>query len=275
MNNIFKQNSRFGILAEETSTTKEPKKNNNKNNKNKINEDRFKIEEDKSENNSFKKSFNDRPQQNYNNGYQRNSLTNKESKESIERRAIEEKIRKEEREKIEAEKLAKALCIDNFPTLGEKDSKNINNINNTNSSSFLAKLNTTIDDKKNNEIKHEELKPGWTSISRDPLTGRAKIVHGVTIYKNPEKTEQEIACDVLNALCDLHERRTEEYIDLYGYDTWEKIFKSPNWKEEEEYLERLDEEYEEELAREMNDEEEYNNEYSTDHDKHNRYWEHY
>ena len=77
MNNIFKQNSRFGILAEETSTTKEPKKNNNKNNKNKINEDRFKIEEDKSENNYFKKSFNDRPQQNYNNGYQRNSLTNK------------------------------------------------------------------------------------------------------------------------------------------------------------------------------------------------------
>ena len=30
MNNLFKQNSRFGALAQEASTTKEPKKNNNK-----------------------------------------------------------------------------------------------------------------------------------------------------------------------------------------------------------------------------------------------------
>jgi hypothetical protein len=111
MNNIFKQNSRFGTLAEEASLTKDPKKNNNKNNKNKINDDRFKIEEDKgqentfksesnsfkSEGNSFKKSYDDRPQMNYNNGYQRNSLTNRESKETIERRALDEKLRKEEK----------------------------------------------------------------------------------------------------------------------------------------------------------------------------------
>ena len=203
MNNIFKQNSRFGALAEEASTNKEPKKNNNKNNKNKINEDRFKIEEDKtkdgegspknetnsfksegnsfkSENNSFKKSYDDRPQMNYNNGYQRNSMTNRESKETIERRALDEKIRKEEHDKIEAEKLAKALSIDNFPTLGKKDNKNTKE---TTSNSFLAKLKNSIEnDKKQNEIKIKENirkpKPGWATISRDPLTGKSKIEYG-------------------------------------------------------------------------------------------------
>jgi hypothetical protein len=288
MSNIFKQNSRFGALAEEASTFKEIKKNNNnkKDNKNKINEDRFKIEEEKpknevnsfkSEGNSFKKSFDDRPKMNYNNGYQRNSLTNRESKEAIERRALEEKLRKEEEEKIEAERVSKALCIDNFPTLGKKDSTIIND---KNSNSFLAKLKDSIDnDKKLTELKLEQLKekpkPGWVSISRDKSTGRTKIEYGDSVLPiKPEKTENQMAYDVLNALCELHERRTQEYIDLYGYDNWEKTFKSPNWEEEEEYWERLDEEYEA-LMEEEDEDEEYDEEYTTENDKYNRYWEHY
>jgi len=305
MNNIFKQNSRFGSLAEEAALTKDPKKNNNKNNKNKINEDRFKIEEDKpkdgegslknetnsfksegnsfksesnsfkSESNSFKKSFDDRPQMNYNNGYQRNSLTNRESKETIERRALDEKLRKEEHDKIEAEKLAKALSIDNFPTLGKKENKNTKEPANN---SFLAKLKNSIEnDKKENEIKINQEKtkpkPGWAVISRDPLTGRSKIEYGEPVIpKKPEKTEKEMAYDVLCALCDLHERRTEEFIECYGYDTWEKTFKSPNWREEEEYLERMDEEFEALMA--SDDEYEYDEEqdYTTENDK---YWERY
>jgi len=295
MNNIFKHNSRFGALAEDASTNKEPKKNNNKNNKNKINEDRFKIEEDKpkegegspknennsfknennsfkNENNSFKKSFDDRPQTNYNNGYQRNSMTNRESKETIERRALDEKNRKEENDRLEAEKLAKALCIDNFPTLGKKDNKNTKE---TTSSSFLAKLKNSIEsDKKQNEIKVKENikkpKPGWATISRDPLTGRSKIEYGeLPINKTPQKTENEMAYDVLCALCDLHERRTRDFIELYGYDTWEKTFKSPNWREEEEYLERMDDEYEAQMA---SDDDEYEDDYTGEND---RYWERY
>jgi hypothetical protein len=278
MNNIFKQNSRFGSLAEEASLTKDTKKNNNKN---KINDDRFKIEENnsfknqddtpKNENNSFKKSYDDRPQMNYNNGYQRNSMTNRESKETIERRAFDEKLRKEEHDKNEAEKLAKALSIDNFPTLGKKDNKNTKE---TTSSSFLAKLKNSIEnDKKQNEIKIKENikkpKPGWATISRDPVTGRSKIEYGEPpIPKKPEKTENEMAYDVLCALCDLHERRTKEYIDLHGYDNWERTFKSPNWEEEEAYLERMDDEYEAQMS---SDDEEYEDDIT----ENDRYWERY
>jgi len=276
MSNIFKQNSRFGVLAEEASITKESKKN-----KNKINEDRFKIEENnsfknkddtrKNENNSFKKSFDDRPQMNYNNGYQRNSVTNRESKETIERRTLDEKKRKEEHDKMEAERLEKSLSIDNFPALGKIENKNTNEINN----SFLAKLKDSIEnDKKQNQIKLQENKikpkPGWVTISRDPLTGKSKIEHGEPpLNREPEKTENEMAYDVLSALCDLHERRTKEFIDLYGYDTWEKTFKSPNWQEEEAYLETLDEEYE----TQMESDDEY--EYEDDTTENNRYWERY
>jgi hypothetical protein len=292
MNNIFKQNSRFGALAEEASTNKDPK---NKNNKNKINEDRFKIEEDKpkegedipknegntfksernsfkSEENSFKRPFDDRPQMNYNNGYQRNSMTNRESKETIERRALDEKKRKEEHDRLEAERVAKALCIDNFPTLGKKENKSTNETNNNN---FLEKFKNSIEnDKKQNEIKIKENnrkpKPGWVTISRDPLTGRNKIEYGEPpLNKKPEKTENEIAYDVLCALCDLHERRTKEYIDLYGYDNWERTFKSPNWEEEEAYLENLDDEYEAQMA------EDDDADYEDDITENDRYWERY
>ena len=60
--------------------------------------------------------------------------------------------------------------------------------------------------------------------------------------------------------------------DLYGYDTWEKTFKSPNWREEEEYLERMDEEYEALMA--SDDDDDYNEEedYTNENDK---YWERY
>ena len=278
MNNLFKQNSRFGALAQEASTTKEPKKNNNKN---KINEDRFKIEENNTfknqddtptnENNSFKKSYDNRPQMNYNNGYQRNSMTNRESKETIERRALDEKNRKEEHDRLESERLTKALCIDNFPTLVKQDNKNTKE---TTSNSFLAKLKNSIEnDKKQTEIKIRENitkpKPGWATISRDPLTGRSKLEYGEPpLNKKPEKTENELAYDVLCALCDLHERRTKEYIDLHGYDNWERTFKSPNWEEEEAYLERMDDEYEAQMASD-------DDEYEDDTNENDRYWERY
>ena len=274
---IFKQNSRFGILAEEASTSKEKKKNNtnknnNNNNNNKINEDRFKIVENtnkgennsfKSENNSFKKSFDDRPQ--------RNSLTNRESKEYIERRAIEEKLRKEENDIIKSKKLTEALCLDNFPTLG----KNIEYTNSKNITSFLAKLNTSIeDDKKLFEVNHEEVKLGWARISRDTLTGITNIKYSEPVYKNHGKCEQEMEYDVLNALCDLYEKRTAEYIELYGYDIWEKTFKLPNWEDEEEYFDSLDEEYQAQIE-EYEENKENNSEFVTDPDRFNKYWEQY
>jgi hypothetical protein len=291
---FFKQNSRFGVLAEEVSINKETnnKNNNNKNNKNdnnknnnnkndnnknnnkndnnknnnnkndnnknnnnknKINEEICKIEEtaNKCQGNSFKKTHDDRPH--------RDSLTNRET----------------DKEKLESERSDKALCIDKFPTLCKNiediNSKNIEDINKT---SFLAKLNSSIeDDNIQLELKQKELKPGWVSITREPLTGKTIIEHGESLYKTHVKSEKEVDIDVLNALCDLYEKRTTEYIELYCYDNWEKTFKTPNWEEEELYNEQMHEEYEELLDEEINDDDK--TEFITDPDRFVKYWEHY
>lgn len=266
----FKQNSRFGALIEETSTIKEIKKNSKK--KDNINEDRIKIEANlfKNDNNSFRKTFDPMPKMNNNNRYQRNPLTNRESNEVIERRALKEKLRKEEEEKIKQERIANALSIDNFPTLGKKDGKNETNNNN-----FLEKLKKSIENDKieteSNLVIKEKPKSGWVVISRDLLTGRNKFEYSeFALPRKSEKSENEMAYNVLCTLCDLHERRKEDFIDLYGYDTWEKTFKTLNWEEEERYFDILDEEYEARIAEdeEYKDKEEYINE-------NDKYWECY
>ena len=60
-------------------------------------------------------------------------------------------------------------------------------------------------------------------------------------YKPQQKTECEIGLDTLNALAKLHEKKTNEYIELYGYDEWESTFKFPAWREREAYLEVMEE----------------------------------
>ena len=58
--------------------------------------------------------------------------------------------------------------------------------------------------------------------------------------------EQINALNVLYALNKLHMDRTEAYIELYGYDTWEQTFRFPNYDYD--YFENKDEdeEYEDE-----------------------------
>jgi len=93
------------------------------------------------------------------------------------------------------------------------------------------------------------LKSGWTLLKRDPITGRTIIKShpGEPELVEPEKNEQKIGRDILKALVNLHEKRTNEYIDTYGYHVWEKMFKRPRWREEElENMSDSDEDYEDE-----------------------------
>jgi len=92
MSNIFKKNSRFAILSEDTSTTNK-KINNNNNINNTISEDNLKNIENSinGKNNSFKKKYDDRQQY--------KQLNNKYINEQNEVILIEEKKIKEETEK--------------------------------------------------------------------------------------------------------------------------------------------------------------------------------
>lgn len=87
------------------------------------------------------------------------------------------------------------------------------------------------------------LKPGWVLLKRDQATNKTNFnYHPLTKYsrKNP-KSENEIACSIMEKLASAYEKRTDEYITNYGYDEWETRFKFPDWRECEIYLEKMDE----------------------------------
>jgi hypothetical protein len=290
MSNIFKTNSRFAALAEDVPFTKKNKKNLAPENP-KIEENNsfkndggnsfkndggnsFKNEGNsfKNEGNSFKNNY-EKPQSNYEDRGGVNCYTNRYSKENQEKRAQEEKLREEEKKRIKEENLTKSMAPENFPTLISTPLKE-KNIPQKKNISFVEKL-STKNSKKVEEIEDfdfKHLKPGWCIIKKDPNTGKT-IFKTKGTFIEEKSIEDNSHIEVLNALVALHEKRTAEYIELYGYDTWEKMFRSPTWDYE--YFDRLDQEYEEEMERLQEEEDAKEKEdFSTDYDKHNNYWKH-
>jgi hypothetical protein len=92
------------------------------------------------------------------------------------------------------------------------------------------------------------LKPGWLLLKHDRKTH-------TTIWKSNElynlapieKTADELACDALDELMALHEKRTNNFIDTWGYEEWERTFRFPNYDYE--YFDKLEELYEEEMEK--------------------------
>jgi hypothetical protein len=236
MSNIFQINSRFAALADDIPAKKD-KKDNKKtisNDKKDENEDRFNSF--KSDNNSFKNDgFRERK---YNRYY-------------IDRdREAQEKARKEE-EEIRKQK---ALTPDNFPELV------VNNKENkvSEEKNYLEKLKKVHETEDKNTDIDPDLKnilPGFILIKKDKSTNKIVIKEKIPKIKIPElklpeqeenKEDEEIDINIINSLVELHERITKEFIELNGYDTWEKMFKFPDWREREreaELEDYSDEEY--------------------------------
>jgi hypothetical protein len=92
------------------------------------------------------------------------------------------------------------------------------------------------------------LKPGWLLLKHDRKTHTTVWKSNDIFNSEPiEKTPDELACDALDELVALHEKRTNDFIDTWGYEEWERTFRSPNYDYE--YFDKLDELYEEELEK--------------------------
>lgn len=169
---------------------------------------------------------------------------------------LEEKFAKLEAERKENERL-KNLSMDNFPEfiggLPKQDSKPTLD-DNSNINSFAAKLANNQSTSSNKDDNISLVGPGWTVLSFDKSTGTVKH-EKIGDKTKPEPVEESnLAEKMFASLAELHERRTEEYIDAWGYDAWDTMFQFQNYDYE--YFDRLDEEYEEEMAKQA--EEEYN-----------------
>ena len=160
----------------------------------------------------------------------------------MEQYQFEEKARKEFEKQDDDRKTQESLKMDNFPELVINKIENDIQLD----ESYIDKLKKVeVKIERNIDCDLENLKPGWTLIKKDNLTGKIILKSNVQINNIPFATEDKLPLNLLDTLVELHQRRTEEYIELNGYDNWEKMFKFPNWKEcEDEIQDNSDEEYE-------------------------------
>jgi len=239
MNNIFKNNqSRFAALAD--SSISEYNETKNK----KYYESTFKNNE-----NQFNKHKKDNCQ----------NINNEANLQKVKEHKITEKNNKIN------------LSSENFPDLIIAKPVITQTLN---SISFLDKIKTDVicvkTDNINIDLDYENLQPGCLLIKKDIKTGEIIKKRKVSLEKSQiykSKTDQEIAMKVFNTLIELHEKRTNEYIDNWLYDEWEQMFRYPNYDYD--YFEKLDELYEKEKEIEKekenyNSEEDYYQEFISD-----------
>jgi hypothetical protein len=206
MSNIFKANNRFSILKED------------------------KIQESTNKNNnSTSKSVN----KNIDKKSTNNSVSNKPSNslKGLDDLRKQEKIKKEDDKKLQ-------INEENFPELG--NSKNEVKINE--GDTFIDKINNLLEEERLcREAEKSKLAPGWVEIKLDTST-RKIITNNI---KKQNKTDYDDPYDVLDRLVFLHEKRTSEYIDMWGENDYESNFIFNNYDYF--YFQRLDEKYEDEI----------------------------
>ena len=256
MSNKFTTNSRFAALVDDTISidvfNKKNKSNRNKKNENSNKKEENQITEKKT--NVFKSNYVNLDELNFKTNFDSNK--NKERKEKYNNEKEHKIIKKKEEDEKQL------LSIDNFPVLLE----NINS-NNTNTSNNTIKY-TVLKEGFIDKVKFVKpivepskienyIKPGWIEIKLDKKTQKI-----ITTNRNPTQLIEENGNDVLKELVYLHKKRTKEYIDLWGYDMWDKVFQFPNYDYD--YFNKLDEKYDEEMEDYNIDNDENDDEYSDD-----------
>lgn len=213
MSNIFKNQSRFSVLMEDTELVKNDKKQNANNNNN----IRFRDETEK-KNNNFKRD--DR----------RNLFNYNPEKE------------KQKVKKLEEEKIKKNLDISNFPEIVLKIEKK--QITDNKNPSFLEKLNTVKENQNKNEPEEKIITDGWVSISFE--NRRPTYKFGKMSYFT-DKVTKTTPNHIMFNLVELHENRKAEYIEKWGEEDYENTFLFKNYDYD--YFNNLDEIYDMEIEK--------------------------
>lgn len=147
-------------------------------------------------------------------------------------REIEEKTFKGLGEK--EKKTAPLISINDFPELISINNKKISS-NQMNFLNLIKKAETKCKEEKIiNQIKLDKnLKPESTLLKKDLSPA----------YR--EEEIKEVAYEVFKKLEELYEKRTNKYIELWGYDEWERMFMFSNYDYQ--YFDKLDKKYAEEM----------------------------
>lgn len=262
MSNIFKSTSRFSSLTDGQQPGFKNKNDKSKEtpNKDKKEESRFNFKmEDISEDNSFKNEERRGPRYEDNRGQRYEDNRGQRYGDRDRRNAFQnhEEVRvKREKEEVERKQreLEEGLRIENFPIL---NSEKVPDLIIENTSDFLDKLKKEV--KEVEAVK--EITPGWMEIRFDKNENKPVFKYGANTNPNLKAEVKFNPLDVLHALTALYEKRKDEYINNWGEDEYEKMYRFPDYDYD--YYDRLEEE---EYEREMAELEEYQNDYDYDYD---------
>jgi hypothetical protein len=207
------KNSRFATLLDDIEISYPFKKHSKKSNTDKGNTSK-----------DIKQNDYNNVKHNIGDNYKLNNKNNNEKNKSNDTKIKDEKIKEE-----------KIINDANFPDL-----LNNNSIKKTEliSNSYIEKLKIS---KPELTIKESHIKPGWVEIKQDSKTKKIITTYNIIDNDNDDSNNENIGVSIITALADLYYKRTNEYIELWGYDEWEKTFISPNYDYN--YFDKLDEKY--------------------------------
>ena len=231
MSNFLNNNSRFAGLVDNpehnSASVKLMKKMGWKDGKKKdgikepavVENNTFKADENKF--NSFKDNgFRERRYNRYPSEQERQQLLDKYRAEEANKKELE----KREQDRITQE----SLKIENFPELILNRKEKSDSIGQNYMNTLKKTEDVKIDKNANGDL--EDLKSGWALIKKNTLTGKVITKY---IKENQPPIQVSNETDIVNALAELHHKRTDQFIELNGYDVWEKMFKCPDWMERE------------------------------------------
>jgi len=253
MSNLFNKsaNGRFDILNEDNIKKKEDKSKHQKKDfqETKQKQEEQSNQEDKPRFNSFKNESPQPPPTYYeekrNNRQFQEKRYGYKDKEQEEKNKRLEQIKKEKEKEREREESLKET---NFPDLIQvKPTQNL--IQSPPNTNFLDKLKQNINTNKSKPVPKNIIKPGWVCAEKDPKSNKIIYTYGEQTYfeREPEPI------DVLNALVKLHETYIIQYDSLWGEGAYDEHYRSPYYDYE--YFDRLDEEYEDDMKRYMEEQE--------------------
>lgn len=152
--------------------------------------------------------------------------------------------RKQEMEKKQKQKEEESLKIEYFPELVAPKTTSLPSMHQNYIETLTKPVETTED------ITPAYILPfGWTMLKATNKTNNKTYNTHIDPHMQSEH--------IVRRLNALHQDRTNAYIELNGYDTWERVFKFPNWIEwETKYEDDSDDNSEQETS-----DEEYNSEY--------------
>lgn len=131
-------------------------------------------------------------------------------------------------------KITPLISINDFPELISINNKKTSS-NQMNFLNLIKKSETKCKEKKIiNEIKLDKILKSESALVKNDLK-----------FTYREEEIKEIAYEVFKKLEELYEKRTNEYIELWGYDEWERMFMFSNYDYQ--YFNKLDKKYAEEM----------------------------